>query len=164
MRDVRPSLTLRDILRYGIAYMFWLLAAVSALAAMLMARSALNVLWPTVGLSHWVLRPVDRFGLLFLGILWLVYVIFCEHHYRTSITEVRIRRDLRSTANAAPRPVPQAGALSDEDAGGGKLARALADMGLDILARRLVPTLVIPLILLAAVYAIYRLSFVLLVR
>jgi hypothetical protein len=76
MKDIMPRLTLRDILGYAIAYMFWLVAALIALVAMFMARTALNVLWPALGLNRWVLRSVDRFGLVFMGLVWLVYVIF----------------------------------------------------------------------------------------
>ena len=33
-----------------------------------------------------------RFGLIILGLIWLVYVIFCEQHYRSAITAIRLRR------------------------------------------------------------------------
>ena len=89
MNDITPRLTIGDIIGYLLAYMCWICTAAAGMLALLQARNALNVLWPAAGGSHWVLRPIDRFGLVLMGLLWLVYVIFCEQNYRTAITAVR---------------------------------------------------------------------------
>jgi hypothetical protein len=166
MKNILPKLTVRDILGYVIAYLFWLVAALIALAAMFMVRMALNVLWPAVGLNRWVLRAVDRFGLVFMGIVWLVYVIFCEQRFRSSITAARIKRTHRPSVNAAMRPIaPRAAdASSDEVASSGKLMSTLARMGLDVLARRLVLSLGVPVIILALAYLVYQFSWLIVAR
>jgi hypothetical protein len=101
-----------------------------------------------------VLRPVDRFGLVFMGLLWLVYVIFCEQHLRTAITAVRLRR-LDRTMRVTPRP---------EQASQSRFMTFLARMGLDVLARRLVPTLLIPLAIMGLGYLVYSISWVIMTR
>ena len=136
MYDIQPKLTLRDLLGYAIAYMFWLLVALLALGAVFMLRAALNVFWPAMEWNRWLLRAVDRFGLVILGLLWLVYVIFCEHQLRSSITEVRNRRMQAKMQSK----------VQVEGADGNRFVKALRRLNLDVLARRLLPTLSIPLI------------------
>jgi hypothetical protein len=153
MDDIHLKLKARDLFGYAIAYAFWLLAALVALAAVFMIRTALNALWPITGWSRWVLRPIDRFGLVFLGLLWLVYVIFCEQHFRSSITAARYRR-----MNESMRVTPRA-----ETAAPGRFMRTLAKLELDILARRLVLTFAIPLAVLGLAYLAYLLSWRLMV-
>ena len=154
MYDLKPKLTLRDLVGYAIVYMFWLLAALLALGAVFLLRAALNALWPAMGWGRWLLRAVDRFGLVLLGLLWLVYVIFCEHHLRSGITEARIRR-LRAELKPAP-PV--------QDTYGNRFMAFLRRIDLDLLARRLIFTLSIPLIALAVGYLVYSLSWVIMAR
>ena len=155
MYDIMPKLTIRDLLRYAIAYMFWLISALIALGAIFMVRAALNAFWPAMHLNRWVLRPLDRFGLVFMGLLWLVYVIFCEQHFRSSITMVRLRRPGQGMRSSL-----QAG----EGASGGKLMRTLKRLGLDVLAKRLVPTLLIPLAILGLAYLVYSVSWIIMRR
>jgi hypothetical protein len=150
MHDIMLKLNARDVLRYVIAYVFWLLAGLIGLLVLFVARAALNALWPAMGFSRWLLRSFDQFSLVLMGLLWLVYVIFCEDYYRTSITKVRIRR-MKAEINATVRA---------ENARESKLTKALARLGLDVLARRLVPTLGIPLILLVLAYLVYRISWI----
>jgi uncharacterized membrane protein len=152
--EIVPKLNIQDVLRYAIAYLFWLLAGLLALLVIFASRAALNALWPAMNLSRWLLRPIDRFGLVFMSLLWLVYVIFCEHYYRSSITKVRLRRSNVGTSVT----------LRAEDAEGGRFTKTLTHLGLDILARRLVPTLGIPLIVLGLAYLVYQLSWVMMSR
>jgi hypothetical protein len=154
MYEIVPKLNIRDVLRYAIAYLFWLLAGLLALLVMFTSRAALNALWPAMHLSRWLLRPIDRFGLVFMGLSWLVYVIFCEHYYRSSITKVRLRR-----TNVGPSVISR-----PEDAEEGRFIETLTRLGLDVLARRLVPTLGIPLIVLGLAYLVYQLSWVMMSR
>jgi hypothetical protein len=158
LEQVQPKLTAGDVLSYVLAYMCWLLTAALSMATLFMVRTALNVAWPvmvgTEARARWALRAIDRFSLVLLGLVWLVYVIFVEQYYRSSITEVRTRRYSKQT-----RPTPRA-----EPAPKNGLMRFLRRLGLDILARRLVPTMGIPLAVLGVSYLIYQLSFVLLAR
>jgi len=92
MEQVQPRLTVGDVFGYALAYMCWLVTAAIAMLAVFQTRNMINVMWPVLGGNQWVLRAIDRFGLLFLGLVWLVFVIFVEQHFRTAITYVRERR------------------------------------------------------------------------
>ncbi|MFN2157693.1 MAG: hypothetical protein ACK2UX_20875, partial [Anaerolineae bacterium] len=92
MEQVQPKLTLGDVFGYALAYLGWLLTAAVGMLAIFQTRTMINALWPVLGGSRWVLRAVDRFGLLFLGLIWLVFVIFVEQHFRSAITLARERR------------------------------------------------------------------------
>ena len=155
MEDIQLKLTVRDVLGYVLAYLLWLLAASVAMWAVFEARNALNVMWPVLGSGTrwtWTLRPIDRFGLVFLGMVWLVYAIFCEHHYRSAITAVRVRE---FKGRVAP-------ALKEEQAPW--TARQLARMGLDVLASRFFVTIAPPIALLLVGLLIKQLAFWLMFR
>jgi hypothetical protein len=127
MEDTQLTLGFRHVVGYALAYLLWLLAITVGLVAVLEARNALNVVWPLLGSGvrwGWVLRPVDRFGLVFAGIVWLVYMVFCEDWFRRAIIAVRRReqRGIRAPALAGGRPNWVVGRL--------------ARLGLDVLAAR----------------------------
>jgi hypothetical protein len=131
VENIQLKLTFRDVLGYILAYLFWMVAAAASMLAAFELRTGLNVIWPALGSGvrwAWTLRAVDRFGLVFLGLIWLAYSIFCEHYYRSAITEVRFR-DFRGK---------KAPALQSDRASWA--ARFLARMGLDILAYRIAIT------------------------
>jgi hypothetical protein len=149
MEDMRPKLTVRDIFGYLMSYLCWLCTAAVGMLAVLQTRNALNVIWPVLGGSHWVLRPVDRFGLVFLGLLWLMYVIFVEQHYRLSVTLVREKRfRVRTDPTAKPSQPPS-----------GRFMKLLYRMGLDVLALRFALTLMVPLVWFMVTYLIQQLGF-----
>ena len=155
MLDIELKLTVRDFFGYVLAYVLWLLAAAVALVAVFEARTALNVMWPALGSGvrwGWTLRAVDRFGLVFLGLVWLVYAIFCEQHYRSAITAVRIRAFKGKKAPAL------------EDGQARWAARQLARMGLDVLASRVAVTIAPPLALWLVSFLVKQLAFWLLLR
>ncbi len=149
MEEFRPKLTIRDIFGYMLAYLFWLCTAAIGMLALFQTRNTINVVWPVLGGSHWTLRAIDRFGLVFLGLLWLVYVIFVEQHYRLAITSVRERRfKARTDPNVGPAPVPE-----------GRFLKFLHKRGLDVLAMRFMPTLFFPLLWFVVVYLIQQVAF-----
>jgi len=151
VQEFRPKLTIRDIFGYVLAYLCWLCTAAIGMLALFQTRNMINVMWPVLGGSHWVLRAVDRFGLVFLGLLWLVYVIFVEQHYRLAITTIRDRRfKARTDPNARPVPVPE-----------GRVLKFLHKLGLDVLAMRFMPTLFFPLLWFVVAYLLQQLAFVL---
>jgi hypothetical protein len=154
MEDIEPRFTVTDAFRYLVAYACWLIAALVAMVTLLVMRNTLNVIWPILGGSRWVLRPIDRFGLVFLGLVWLVYVIFIEQHYRSSITLARTRRHKRRT-NIDGRT---------EEMPDGRIMRFFRRLGLDILVQRFVPTVAGPLVLLALTYLLQQGVFTLLGR
>jgi hypothetical protein len=152
MEDIRPKLTLADIFGYLLAYLCWLLVAAVCMLTLIQIRNALNAMWPVISDNRWLIRPIDRFGLVFMGLVWLVYVIFVEQHYRSSITAIRTGRvKARMGGSVRPAKVPE-----------NKVMRMLKRMGLDILVRRFVPTLLAPIALFILAYLIYQLAFVLL--
>jgi len=139
MEEIRPRLTIGDVFCYALAYLFWVVTAALGMVTVLLVRNALNFVWPLMGWSRWVLRPVDRFGLVFLGLVWLVYVIFVEQYYRQAITEARERRRRqRVRPDAAPESMPK-----------NVFTRLFRRLNLDILVRRFVPTVVVPLVVLS---------------
>ena len=150
MDDITPRLTLRDVIGYITAYLCWVCTGAASMLAMLQARQALNVLWPAAGGSRWVLRAVDRFSLVLMGLLWLIYVVFCEHHYRTAITVVRVRRHKARTdpGSVPPLPPPQGWSM-----------KMLRRLGLHVLAMRFVPTLMLPLVLFVVTFSLWQLGF-----
>jgi len=148
MEEVSPRMTITDVLGYILAYVCWLLVAAVSLLTALIVRNTLNVVWPIMGGSHWILRAVDRFGLVGLGLIWLVYVILAEHNFRSAITDVRFRR-----AKVRARPLLRA-AEAQLDNG----TRVLRRFGLDILLKRVVPTVAGPVALLALTYVIENLA------
>ncbi len=154
MQEFRPKLTVGDIFGYILAYLFWLITAAIGMLAIFQTRNMINVVWPALGGNRWVLRAVDRFGLLFLGLLWLVYVIFVEQYYRLSITIIRERRHKARTDPAAhPIPAPKGG-----------FRKFLHRLGLDLLASRFVPTLFFPLLWFVVSYLLQQLGFALMSR
>jgi hypothetical protein len=155
MESIRLKMTVRDLLGYALAYLFWLVAAAMAMLAVFELRNALNVIWPSLGSGiqwEWTLRPIDRFGLVFLGLVWLVYAIFCEQHYRSAITAVRIREFRGKKAPAL------------EDGRGRWVARQLARSGLDVLASRFIATIGPSIAIWLVSFLIKQLAFWLLFR
>jgi hypothetical protein len=155
MENIRLKMTVRDLFGYALAYLFWIVAAAIGMLAAFELRTGLNVIWPALGSGvrwTWMLRAVDRFGLVFLGLVWLVYAIFCEHYYRSAITEVRMR-DFKG--KLAP-------ALESGEARWP--ARLLARLRLDILAYRVAVTLAPPIALALVGFGITQLGFWLIFR
>jgi hypothetical protein len=154
MEELQPRLTVQDALGYTLAYGLWLVVAAIGMLAILQLRHAFNAVWPVISDNNWLLRAFDRFGLVFLGLAWLVYVIFVEQYYRTSITLVRERRfRIRTGSPRSSDTAPQSSSL-----------RALRQIGLDVLVQRLVPTAGGPLAVLIVGYGLYRLAWWLLLR
>ena len=152
MEQMRPKFTFRDLLGYTLAYWFWILGAAISMLTLFMIRQMLNVMWPALGGNPWAMRAIDRFALVFLGLVWLVYSIASEHFLRTAITDVRLRR-LKARVDPSPNPPPEPKTT---------LMRHLRDIGLDLLARRAVYSIGIPTLVLAVAYGLWRLAFVIL--
>jgi len=172
LEQVRPKFTFRDLLGYLLAYWFWILGAAVALLALVMIRQMLNVGWPALGetiiklnrawrempdalmqmadRTDWTIRAIDRFALVFLGLIWLVYSIFAEQFFRMAITDVRLRR-LKARVDPSPNPPPEPKTA---------IMRHLKKIGLDILARRVLYAIGIPILVLGVAYGLERLAWV----
>ena len=149
METLESKLTWRDGLGYLLAFLAWiLLSAVSAmtlvtlrsvLAPLVVAVVAGNPYFRThtVELTG-IANSVDRFGLVILGLVWLVYMLFVEEYLRSSISTDRERR---ARAALSVETEPQS---------------SQADMrttSLNTLARRVIKSLIFP----AAVLILYLL-------
>ena len=64
-------------------YLLWLIVIVLALWVLITARGAVNIVYIVLTWNRWVLRAIDRWSLLLLGIFWLVGVIISEDYLRT---------------------------------------------------------------------------------
>ena len=150
MEEISPKLTVSDLFGYLVAYLCWILVAGIGMASVLIARNTLNLTWSVLGGNRWVLRPIDRFGLVFMGLAWLVYVIFVEQHFRSAISIVRHRRlRVRLHPETRVREVPPS-----------KWGmRVLRRIGLHILARRVGVMIIIPLAFLLFSYLVEELAF-----
>ena len=150
MEGMSPKLTVGDFFGYMIAYLCWILVAGIGMASVLIARNTLNLTWSVLGGNRWLLRPIDRFGLVFMGLAWLVYVIFVEQHFRSAISVVRARRmkiRLHPETRVTEAPPSKWG------------MRVLHRLGLHILARRVGLMVIIPLAFLLFSYLVEEVSF-----
>ncbi len=145
LEGLNPDLTIKDIFRYILAYLLWVLTAVTGMFAMLQFRNLLNIAWPMLGGNRWVLRPVDRFALIGMGLLWLAYNIFLENHYRSAVTYFRVVRYKKKMGYSLP-PVPESPQNS--------IMQWLAKRGMALLIRRFALTFVVPLGLLVLAYVL----------
>jgi hypothetical protein len=75
----------RTALLYLTCYLLWLGYGALSLWTILEYRDALLGLLPILG--PWVMGAVDKFGLLILGLLALIWVLYLEHYLRTGIEQ-----------------------------------------------------------------------------
>lgn len=137
MEDVQPQVKIQDILGYALAYACWLINAALSMLGVLLIRNATNAMWPVFGTSNqwrWTLGAVDRFGVVFLGLVWLAFVIWLEQYYRSAITVTRQRRE--------GRRVPPEARVNRERLN--IITHLLTRLGLDVLVRRFGITLIVP--------------------
>jgi hypothetical protein len=86
----------RVALLYLTCYILWFGYGALSLWTILQYRDALLGLLPIIG--PWVMGAVDKFGLLFLGLLALIWVLYIEHYLRTGVEENKFwQRALRVT-------------------------------------------------------------------
>ncbi len=137
------KISVRDILRYVLAYVLWVITMAVGMLGILQLRNAINILWPALGGSRWTLRAVDRFGFVLLSLGWLIFAILTEYHYRTSVNATRRRR-------TTTVPV----------GGGGRLRR----LGLDLLLPRFARDMILPVGVLVLAYVTQKVAFALLAR
>ena len=65
---------MKDAVWYVVAAVCWSVTVPIGILVPLSLRNAINLIWPVLGGSHQVLRTVDRFSLLFMGLGWLAFV------------------------------------------------------------------------------------------
>ena len=125
---------LKDFLRYGFAYLLWLVNIVVCVAAVFQLRSTTNAIWLLLGGDRYSLGLVTQLSTVLGGIAAFIYVMWLESSYRESLA-------LRAPDSPERRP-----------------ARWLTRVGLDILLRCFVITTAIPLGLFVALLILYELA------
>jgi hypothetical protein len=70
-----------------LAYILWLASAGLALWLMLQARLLFLVELPmrSQSINRWAFSAIDKFGLFFLGVLWLIFLIVTEEYFRRRV-------------------------------------------------------------------------------
>lgn len=144
------NLTKRDIFNYLLAYILWFIMMGVGWLAVSQTRMMLNVLWPVLGGNRWVLRAVDRWGMVILVMAWLGAVVTLENYYRGAISQTRLRRERAAVGGS---PLPRTTSTNP-------VIQCLARWELDLLARRFAITIAIPIGLFLVTYTIKQLAFV----
>jgi len=76
--------------RYVLAYLLWAVSVASALAILLISRSAFMVVLGVTQWDRYVEHAINQFGFLFLAIFGLSVIVFTEHFYRTGVEKNRL--------------------------------------------------------------------------
>ena len=124
----------KGILLHTLAYLLWLVSVVVCVAAIVQLRSTVNVLWVAFRGDRYSLGLVNQLCLLLGGLVALIYVMFLEGYYRSSITRRGPKPQSGSDAaayTAAPPP--------------SRISQWLNTEGLAVLLRRFAITIAIPL-------------------
>lgn len=130
----------RDIIRYPLIYICWILTTGFSLLVVLRMYGTLNLVWPALGADPFVLRGVGRFFPFIAGLAWLSYVVVTEWYYRSSINE---EKEEESAA---------------EEAGAAKSQGLLRKLGIRLLPQRFLIALSIPLALFVLEYIVRSLT------
>jgi len=82
-----PSSKARTALSVVLAYGLWLASAALSLWLVLQIRFLLLVELPMrmLNINHWAFSAIDKFGLVILGVVWLVLVVVSEEYFRRMI-------------------------------------------------------------------------------
>jgi len=78
-------------------YALWFITGALGLLDLVVARKVLLEVHFALRLNPWTLAAVDKFGLLSLGIIWLVLFLLCEEWYRRA-AGLSLRRLLKRFA------------------------------------------------------------------
>lgn len=70
---------------YVLCYVLWIVSAALGVLDMFVSRGLVMRIFALTRTNRWVLGAIDRFGFLFLGLIGLAFVIFCEHYYREGV-------------------------------------------------------------------------------
>jgi len=84
----------RTALSVVLAYGLWLASAALSLWLVLQMRLLLLVELPMrmLNINHWAFSAIDKFGLVILGVVWLVFVVVSEEYFRRMIDHgIRLR-------------------------------------------------------------------------
>jgi len=144
--ELAPSLTAGDVLLYVLAYLRWFISTAVCIIAVIELRSAVNVLWVTLGGDRYALGLVNQVTLLLGGFAAFVYVILLESVYRASVAPTKLKPAVSRQGSA---PVP---------AWPGRRPWWRSDSRLGTLLQRFAITIAVPLGLLAVFPFLHELA------
>ena len=81
---------MKKVLLYFLCYLLWVVTGTLGFLNLIAARRLYLVILAAFSLNRWAVPALDKLGFLFLGITWLVLVIFSEYYYRNSISKNRL--------------------------------------------------------------------------
>jgi hypothetical protein len=90
MTDDSSPTFLRSLPLYLACYALWI--GLSALGAWLLfqTRSAMFALAIALRFNPWVVRAIDQFGVVTLGLIWLVGILVMEYYLRQGVVKHRL--------------------------------------------------------------------------
>ncbi len=77
---------------YFAAYAVWVLAATVGALPLLFGPAPLAGLMEALDINYWIISAVQRFSYVFLGLGWLIGVLYAEHYLRNSVARHRLGR------------------------------------------------------------------------
>ena len=81
---------MRQTLPYFLCYFLWVITVALGFLNLIAARGLYLVILAAASFNPWAARAADKFIFIFLGIIWLVLVIFSEYYYRDSVPKKRL--------------------------------------------------------------------------
>lgn len=81
---------MRQTLPYFLCYLLWVITGALGFLNLIAARKLYLVILTILSVNPWAVRAADKFIFIFLGIIWLVLVIFSEYYYRDSVPKKRL--------------------------------------------------------------------------
>jgi hypothetical protein len=115
----------QNVAPYTLAYLLWLLTLCMCIRAVLEIQVTANAVWVAIKGDPYSLGLINQLSVILGGLVALIYLFALEEDYRNAVT-------LRRTAK--PENFPK-----------GKIVNQLANLGIDILLRRFVIAIAIPL-------------------
>jgi hypothetical protein len=73
-----------------VGYLLWFISMALMGLCLIAGRSSFMAVATAAGSNRWILSFLDRFGILVLGLLSLILVIYFEHYYRTGADQRRL--------------------------------------------------------------------------
>ncbi|MCL5995840.1 MAG: hypothetical protein M1546_07260 [Chloroflexi bacterium] len=81
----RPEHTELTLSQLALCYSLWLVLSAGVIWLMIQTRLNLLDIVLLFRLGPWLLTTIDRFGILFLGVISMGIIVFLEHYLRTGM-------------------------------------------------------------------------------
>lgn len=90
MQDNSERTLLRSLPLYLACYALWLAFSAVGVWLLFAARAALFALSIWLRLNPWQVRAVDNFGIVTLGLVWLMAILLLEYYLRQGVARQRL--------------------------------------------------------------------------